>query len=81
MSVASIAITGSTFVGLIGLHIHAEPAGSVTDPTASSRSEDRHETSGGSGFGDVIGDRREYGMTLSVLQLPPSSPFSFPLQE
>ena len=37
MSVASIAITGSTFVGLIGLHIHAEPAGSVTDPTASSR--------------------------------------------
>lgn len=70
MSVASMAVTGSTSVGLVGLHIHAEPAGSVTNPTAASRSGDRHETSGGSGFGDAIGDRREYGMTLSVLQLP-----------
>ena len=79
MSVASIAIIGSTFVGLIGLHIYAEPAGSVTDPTASSRSGDRYETSGGSGFSDVIGDRREYRITLSVLQLPPLFLFSFPL--
>ena len=44
MSVASIAITGSTSVWVAGLHIHEEPAGSATDPTASSRSGDRHET-------------------------------------
>ena len=75
MSVASMAVAGSTSVGLVGLHIHAEPAGSVTNPT-SSRSGDRHETSGGSGFGDAIEDRREYGMTSAVLQLPPLSPFS-----
>ena len=59
-----MAVTGSTSVGL---HIHGEPAGSIADPTASSRSGDRHETSGGLGFGDAIGDRREYGMMLSVL--------------
>ena len=79
MSVASMAVAGSTSVGLLGLHIHAEPAGSAIDPTASSRSGDRHETSGGSGFGDAIGDRREYGMMLSILQYAPLSPFSFPL--
>ena len=61
-----MAVTGLTSVGLVGLHIHAEPAGSVTSPTASSRSGDRHETSGGLGFSDVIGDWREYEMTLSV---------------
>ncbi len=81
MSVASMAVTGSTSVELVGLHIHAEPAGSVTGPTASSWSGDRHETSGGSGFGNVIGYRREYGMTLPVLQLPSLSPFSSLLQE
>ena len=81
MSVASMAVTGSISVGLVGLHIHAEPAGSVMGPTASSRSGDRHETSGGSGFGDVIGHWSEYGMTLSVLQLPSLSPFSSLLQE
>ncbi len=67
MSVKSMAVTGSTSVGLLELHIHGEPAGSTADPTASSRSGDCHETSGGSGFGDAIGDRREYGMILSVL--------------
>ena len=81
MSVASIAITGSTSVWVAGLHIHEEPAGSATDPTASSRSGDRHETNAGSGFGDAIGDRREYGMMLSVLQLAPLSPFSSSPQE
>ncbi len=65
MSVESMAVTGSTSVGLVGLHIHGEPAGSATDPTASSRSGDRHSDE--SGFGDAIGDRREYGMMLSVL--------------
>ena len=79
MSVASMAVAGSTSVGLLGLHIHAEPPRSAIDPTASSRSGDRHETSGGSGFGDAIGDRREYGMILSILQYAPLSPFSFPL--
>ena len=57
MSVASMAVADSTSVGIVGLHIHAEPAGSVTNPTTSSRSGDRHETSGGSGFGDAIEDR------------------------
>ena len=64
---ASIAITGSTSVWVARLHIHEEPAGSAIDPTASSRSGDRHETSGGLGFGDVIGDRRVCGMMLSLL--------------
>lgn len=81
MSVASMAATDSTSVGLVRLHIHGELAGSATDPTVSSRSGDRHKTSGGLGFGDAIGDRREYGMMLSVLQLAPLSPFSFPPQE
>ena len=79
MSVASMAVARLTSVGLVGLHIHTEPAGSATDPTASSRSGDRHETSGGSGFGDTIGDRREYGMMLSVLRYASLSPFSSPL--
>ncbi len=59
-----MAVTGSTS---LGLHIHEEPAGSTADPTASSWSGDRHRNSSGAGFGDVIGDRREYGMMLSVL--------------
>ena len=75
MLVTFMTIAGSTSVGLVGLHIHMKSAGSVTNPT-SSRSGDRHETSGGSGFGDAIEDRREYGMTSAVLQLPPLSPFS-----
>lgn len=78
MSVASMAVARSTSAGLVGLHIHAEPAGSATDPPVSSRSGDRHSDE--SGFGDAIGDRREYGM-LSVLQLAPLSPFSSPPQE
>ena len=79
MSVASMAVARSTSVGLVGLHIHAEPAVSVTNPTAASRSGDRHETNGSSGFGDAIGDRREYGMMLSVLRYVPLPPFSSPL--
>lgn len=35
MSMASMAVIGLTSVGLVGLHIHGEPAGSVIDPTAS----------------------------------------------
>ena len=66
MSVKSMAVTGSMSVRLLGLHIHGKPAGSTADPTASSQSGDCHETRGGSGFGDAIGDRREYGMILSV---------------
>ncbi len=81
MSVASIAVTGSMSLGFVGLHIHGNLAGSAADPTASSRSGDRHEPSGGSGFGDAIGKRREYGMDWSVLQLAPLSPFSFPPQK
>lgn len=69
-----MAVTGSMSVGL---HIHGEPAGSASDPTASSRSGDRHETSGGSEFGDAIGNLREYGM-MSVQQLAPLSPFPSP---
>ena len=76
MSMASMTLTGSISVGLVGLHIHEEPAGSAADPTASSLSGDRS-----SGLGDAIGNRREYGMMLSVLQLVPLSPFSFPPQE
>lgn len=76
MLVAFMAIIGSISVGLIGLHIHTESAGSVINSTAASRSGDRHETSGGSEFGDAIGDRREYKITLSVLQLPSLSLFS-----
>ena len=79
MSVASMAVAGSTSVGLLRLHIHAELAGSVINPTTSSRSGDRHETSSGSGFSDAIGDRREYEIMLSILQYTPLSPFSFPL--
>ena len=76
-----MAVTGSTSVGLVGLHIHGELAGSATDPTASSRSADRHGTSDDSGFGDAIDDRREYGIMLSVLQLAPLPPFSSHPQE
>ena len=79
MLVASIAIAGSTSVGFFELHIYAEPAESVIDLTASSRSGDYYETSSDSGFGDVIGDRREYKMMLSILQYASLSPFSFPL--
>ena len=59
-----MAIIGLTSVGL---YIYRELAGSIADPTASSRSGDRHETSGSLGFGDVIGDRREYRIMLSIL--------------
>ena len=76
MLVAFMAVAGSIFVELVRLHIHAELAESVINPT-SSRSGDRHEISGGLGFGDAIEDRREYGMTSSVLQLPPLFLFSF----
>ena len=60
-------VKGSTSVGLLGLHIYGEPAGSTIDPTASSWSGDRHRNSGDAEFGDIIGDWREYGMMLSVL--------------
>ena len=79
MSVGAMAVTRAPAVGIVGLHIHEEPAGSASDSTASSRSGDRH--SDNSGFGDAISDRREYGMILSVLQLVPLSSFSFPPQE
>ena len=79
MSVGSRAVTRSPSVGIVGLHIYEEPAGSASDSTASSRSGDRH--SDNSGFGDAISDRREYGMMVSVLQLVPLSSFSFPPQE
>ena len=59
-------IVGSTSVGLIRLHIHAELAGSIINPTSSRRG-DRYETSSGLGFGDAIEDRREYRITSSVL--------------
>ena len=61
---ASIAVIGLTSVGL---YIYREIAGSTADPTASSRSGDCYEPSSSLGFGDVIGDRREYGIILSVL--------------
>ncbi len=67
ISVKSIAVTGLTSVGLLGLYIYREPAGSTADPTASSRSGDCHKTSSSSGFSDAIGDRREYRIILSVL--------------
>lgn len=76
ISVTFMALTGSISVGLVGLHIHKESAGSAVDPTASSLSEDRS-----SRLGDVIGNRREYEMMLSVLQLIPLSPFFFPSQK
>ena len=79
MSVGSMAVTRSPSVGIVGLHIHEEPAGSASDSTASSRSRDRH--SDNSGFGDAISDRREYGMIVSVLQLVPLSSFFFPPRE
>ena len=77
--VASIVITGSISVGLIKLHIYAESAGSVINPTASSRSGDRGEISDSSEFGDVIDDRREYRMVLSILRYTPLSSLSSPL--
>ena len=67
MLLVFIAVTGSTSVGIVGLHIYGEPAGSVANPTASSRSEDYYETSGDSGSGDLIDDRREYRSILSLL--------------
>lgn len=77
MSVASMAVAGSTSVGLVGLHIHAEPARSVTNPMAASRSGDRHETSGGSGFGDAIGDRRVWNDVVCTAA-PSFIPILFP---
>ena len=76
---ASIAIARLISVGLIGLYIYTEPAGSTTNPTASSRSRERYETSSGLGFSEVIGDRREYRIILSILRYTPLSPFSSPL--
>ena len=61
-----MAVADSTFVELVELHIHAESAEFVTNST-SSRSEDRHEISDDLEFNNVIEDRREYGMTSSVL--------------
>ena len=78
---APVAVIGSASVRRVGLHINGEPARSATDPTASSRSRDCHETSGSSGFDDARGDRREYGMMLSVLQFTPLSLCSFPILE
>ena len=60
----SIAIIGLTSVGL---YIYRELAGSITNPTASSRSGDYYETSSLLGFSDIIGDRREYKIILSIL--------------
>lgn len=77
--VASIVITGSISVGLIKLHIYTELAGSVINPTASSRSEDHGEISDSLEFGDVIDDRREYRMMLSILRYTPLSSLSSPL--
>lgn len=62
MSMTSITVTGSMSLRFVELHIHKNLTGSAADPTASSRSEDRHEPNGGSGFDDAIGKRREYGM-------------------
>lgn len=76
ISIAFMALTGSISVGLIRLHIHKELAGSTADPITSSLSGDRS-----SGLGDAIGNRREYGIMFSVLQLILLSPFSFPPQE
>ncbi len=81
MSVAFIAVTGSLSVRLVGLHIHGNLARSAADPMVSSRCGDRHEISGVSGFGDALGNGREYWMMLSVLPLVPLSSFSFPPQE
>lgn len=76
MSIMFIIIIGSTSVGLMRFHIHAKSIESVIDLTASFRSEDRHEISDDSGFGDAIGDRREYEMMLSVLRYVFLFPFS-----
>ena len=62
-----ITIVGLIFVGLVGLYIYAELVEFITNSTASSRSGDRHEISNGLGFSDAIGDRREYGIILSIL--------------
>ena len=77
MPVAPVAVTSSASVRPVGLHIHGKPTRSAADPTGPSRSEDRHETSGGSGVGNTKGDRREYGMISTILQLAPFYPFSF----
>ena len=70
-----MAITRSSSVEIVGLHIYEELAGSISDSTASSRSEDRH--SDNLGFDDIISDRREYEIMVSVLQLVSLFSFSF----
>ena len=67
ISIASITIIGLIFVRLIRLHIYIELVESITNSIASSRSEDRHETNDDLEFNDIIGDRREYRITLSIL--------------
>ena len=67
MLVTFITIIDSTFVELIRLHIYTKLAESITNSTATSRSEDRYEISNSLEFNDVIEDRREYKITLSIL--------------
>ena len=67
ISVTFIAIIDLIFVKLIRLHIYAELVESITNSTASFRSGDRYEISNTLEFDDVIGDWREYRITLSVL--------------
>ena len=76
ISMTFIAFIGLTFVGLVGLHIHKELAGSVANSTTSSLSGDRSLE-----LDNAIDNRREYEMILSILQLIPLSPFSFSPQK
>ena len=55
-------LIGLIFVGLVELHIYKKLVGSVANSTASSLSEDRSLE-----LSDAIGNRREYGITLSIL--------------
>ena len=64
---AFITIIDLTFVGLVGLHIYEELAEFITNPTAFSRSGDRYETRDNLGFNDVIDDKRECEIILSIL--------------
>ena len=77
--VTSITIIDLIFVELIRLYIHTELVESITNPTASSRSDNRHETSDNLGFNDAIDDRREYRIILFILRYASLFPFSSPL--
>ena len=65
MSVGLMAVIRLSSVEIVRLYIYKELAGSASNSIASSWSRDRY--SNNLGFNDVISDRREYRIILSIL--------------